>query len=322
MGWLLKRKEVAPSTMHNLLVESFGQVRKDVQNVYDWLKFLYNQTNHQQQLLEDQRKEIQQLRSQVALMPQNKEEVRALIDAYYDLEPLIQHVERMEQRIEHVSKNREPQMQVSEVIQQAREGLTAELAQHVTDQVSSHQSRIAADLKEEVERQVAQRMAELEAQHPVQEQSESEMHAINSRLESIQSELSRLGERAIGQAPPPPSVPQVQQVVPQQQWLPPQQVAQSAQRPMSNLQEKMMRSLARNSKDYVKNTILGMIQKYQKITGLQLREILVEEQGLVSRSSFYRLLGELENETQGLSVIEHGKEKIYIIEQPVPQQQA
>jgi len=262
------------------------------------------------------------LRSQVALMPQNKEEVRALIDAYYDLEPLIQHVERMEQRIEHVSKNREPQMQVSEVIQQAREGLTAELAQHVTDQVSSHQSRIAADLKEEVERQVAQRMAELEAQHPVQEQSESEMHAINSRLESIQSELSRLGERAIGQAPPPPSVPQVQQVVPQQQWLPPQQVAQSAQRPMSNLQEKMMRSLARNSKDYVKNTILGMIQKYQKITGLQLREILVEEQGLVSRSSFYRLLGELENETQGLSVIEHGKEKIYIIEQPVPQQQA
>src|SRR3989344_513376 len=177
MGWLLKRREVAPSTMHNLLVESFGQVRKDVQNVYDWLKFLYNQTNHQQQLLEDQRKEIQQLRSQVALMPQNKEEVRALIDAYYDLEPLIQHVERMEQRIEHVSKNREPQMQVSEVIQQAREGLTAELAQHVTDQVSSHQSRIAADLKEEVERQVAQRMAELEAQHPVQEQSESEMHA-------------------------------------------------------------------------------------------------------------------------------------------------
>ena len=83
-----------------------------------------------------------------------------------------------------------------------------------------------------------------------------------------------------------------------------------------------MRSLARNSKDYVKNAILGLIQKYQKITGLQLREILVEEQGLVSRSSFYRLLGELENETQGLSVIEHGKEKIYIMEQPAPQQEA
>jgi len=78
----------------------------------------------------------------------------------------------------------------------------------------------------------------------------------------------------------------------------------------SHLKEKVIREVARRSKDYVKNVIHNLIQKYEKASGLQLREIVVEEQKLVSKSSFYRLLQELEDERR-ISVLHRGKEKIY-----------
>ena len=78
----------------------------------------------------------------------------------------------------------------------------------------------------------------------------------------------------------------------------------------SHLKEKVVREVARRSKDYVKNVIHNLIQKYEKASGLQLREIVVEEQKLVSKSSFYRLLQELEDERR-ISVQQRGKEKTY-----------
>lgn len=78
----------------------------------------------------------------------------------------------------------------------------------------------------------------------------------------------------------------------------------------SHLKEKVIREVARRSKDYVKNVIHNLIQKYEKASGLQLREIVVEEQKLVSKSSFYRLLQELEDERR-IAVLHRGKEKIY-----------
>lgn len=76
------------------------------------------------------------------------------------------------------------------------------------------------------------------------------------------------------------------------------------------LKEKIVQRITRNSKDYVKGIILNMINKYGKISAMQLREMVVEEQGLVSRSSFYRLLEELEDEAD-LHVAQTGKEKVY-----------
>lgn len=78
-----------------------------------------------------------------------------------------------------------------------------------------------------------------------------------------------------------------------------------------NLKEKIFKKVTRHSKDYIKSMLLGYIKKYGKISGLQLREIVVEEQGLVSKSSFYRLLIELE-EDESLNVIHEGKEKHYV----------
>lgn len=83
------------------------------------------------------------------------------------------------------------------------------------------------------------------------------------------------------------------------------------QKPAPAIREKLMRKLARNSKDYIKNLILGLVHKYGKSSAMQLREMIVEEQGLTSKSSFYRILDELEREGQ-LERVSKGKQAVYV----------
>ena len=79
----------------------------------------------------------------------------------------------------------------------------------------------------------------------------------------------------------------------------------------TSIKERIIKKITRNSKDYVKSVILSMMKKYGKATGLQLKEIVVDEQALCSKSSFYRLLEELES-LDDISVIRSGKEKHYV----------
>jgi hypothetical protein len=78
------------------------------------------------------------------------------------------------------------------------------------------------------------------------------------------------------------------------------------------LREKIVQRITRNSKEYLKSMILNLITKYGKISALQLREIVVEEQGLASKSSFYRFIEELEEEG-AVSVVSTGKEKVLVV---------
>ncbi|MBI1935996.1 hypothetical protein HYS31_06155 [Candidatus Woesearchaeota archaeon] len=78
-----------------------------------------------------------------------------------------------------------------------------------------------------------------------------------------------------------------------------------------SIKEKIMRRLTRNSKEYVKSVILSCIKKYGKVSALQLREMIVDEQNFCSKSSFYRLLEELEGLDE-VGVVRLGKEKSYI----------
>ena len=86
---------------------------------------------------------------------------------------------------------------------------------------------------------------------------------------------------------------------------------QAPQEEESSLKERLMKKLVRNSKEYIKNLVLSLVHKYGKIGALQLREIIVEEQGLCSKSSFYRILEEMEDE-QKLQEISDGKHTIYV----------
>ena len=79
-----------------------------------------------------------------------------------------------------------------------------------------------------------------------------------------------------------------------------------------SMKEGIIKKLTRNSKEYVKSVILSYIKKYEKIAALQLKEIIVDEQNFCSKSSFYRLLEEIE-ESDDVGVIKHGKEKHYLV---------
>jgi len=78
----------------------------------------------------------------------------------------------------------------------------------------------------------------------------------------------------------------------------------------SSLREKMLKKITKNSKNYIKSTILTMMTKYSRISAFRLKEMVVEEQGLCSKSSFYRILEEIENDGD-FSVVWEGKEKVF-----------
>ena len=78
----------------------------------------------------------------------------------------------------------------------------------------------------------------------------------------------------------------------------------------TTIREKLIKKITQKSKDYVKNLLISYIRKYEKISALKLREMIVEEQGLASKSSFYRILEELES-FEELDVVKEGKEKYY-----------
>ncbi|MBR9691524.1 hypothetical protein GOV06_01945 [Candidatus Woesearchaeota archaeon] len=86
--------------------------------------------------------------------------------------------------------------------------------------------------------------------------------------------------------------------------------------PRAALKERLMRKISKNSKEYIKSVILGTIKKYGRISGPQLKEIVVEEQGICSKSSFYRLLQEIEEE-QDIASFTEGKEKTYFLKTQV-----
>ncbi|HLC62184.1 MAG TPA: hypothetical protein VJI52_04165 [Candidatus Nanoarchaeia archaeon] len=79
-----------------------------------------------------------------------------------------------------------------------------------------------------------------------------------------------------------------------------------------SMKEKIIKKITRNSKEYVKSVMISYIRKYEKISALQLKEMVVDEQNFCSKSSFYRLLEEIEQMGE-VGVMKAGKEKHYFL---------
>lgn len=79
------------------------------------------------------------------------------------------------------------------------------------------------------------------------------------------------------------------------------------------MREKLLKKLAKNSKEYVRKVIQNLVHKYGRISAMQLREMVVEEQGLCSKSTFYRILEEMEREAQ-LARAPGAKQAIYVVQ--------
>lgn len=126
-----------------------------------------------------------------------------------------------------------------------------------------------------------------------------DFNPIINRLKHIEDKISLLEMRK-------PEVKYVPKPAPQLAVVPPETPPKA-----SALQEKLMRRIVQNSKDYIKKTIQSLVHKYGRISALQLREIIVEEQGLCSKSSFYRILEEMERE-QSIAEVNDGKIKVFV----------
>jgi hypothetical protein len=82
----------------------------------------------------------------------------------------------------------------------------------------------------------------------------------------------------------------------------------------ATIREKVVKRVTRNSKEYVKQLVLSYIRKYTQIGALQLKDMVVHDQGLCSKSSFYRILDEIEA-LDDIGIIKKGKQKYYLYKQ-------
>jgi hypothetical protein len=203
--------------LHDVLTVSFGHVRQDTQNIFEWITYLYHTTIKQDQI-------INQLNHQLSLMPKSREELKQIIDQYYSYENFHKKITDLDLRVTSLVE-----LQKSEI-----EAIKRSLSLMPNNQ------------------------------------------AILDKVREIDERISYVETRK------KPSV-----------------------------KERIVKKITRNSKDYVKGVILSMLKKYGKATGLQLKEIVVDEQALCSKSSFYRLLEELEILDE-VSVARSGKEKHYL----------
>jgi len=131
-------------------------------------------------------------------------------------------------------------------------------------------------------RELSNKVDELAIAHSQAERTQFEKYAPQPRTQEMQTDISHIEKR----------------------------LEKLEQKKMS-MKEKIVKRLTRNSKEYVKSVILSYIRKYERISALQLKEIVVDEQNFCSKSSFYRLLEEIE-EVEGIGVLKHGKEKHYV----------
>ncbi|MDO8661446.1 MAG: hypothetical protein Q7K43_06150 [Candidatus Woesearchaeota archaeon] len=164
-------------------------------------------------------------------------------------------------------------------------------------------------IKERI-RLTEQKIIQMELQRSKIEQIDQKFQDLPQQLRTIRAQIELIHEEKIHEA----KTRELHEVQTQKQYRPTTDTDSINQRqPVSRFKEKVLKKLTQNSKEYVKGLILSHIHKYGKISGQQLRESIVDEQGLCSKSSFYRLLEEIEKEEQ-LTVLAEGKNKIYFTE--------
>jgi predicted RNase H-like nuclease (RuvC/YqgF family) len=260
MGFfLIPKRDEKLEQLNTTLNNSFGNVKRDIFKIFEWLNYLYHNNLHQSRVIED-------LQKQLKYMPKTQEEFKALIDAHYSLVPIQHKLSNISAKIDSFEE--------------------------------SHNEMIT--LKYHFD-EIKTKIHSLEA-------NQDSLRPLMQRLEEIKSKISALEE---AQEPLKKHLEEHTSIKPEM----PQNsvnIAYRQQQPSAimGIRERLIRKIAKSSKDHVKSLIKSLIIKYGQISALHLREIVVEEQGLSSKSSFYRILEELETD-EDISVMHDKKEKKY-----------
>lgn len=129
---------------------------------------------------------------------------------------------------------------------------------------------------------------------------------INEKVDSISAKKESAAGSAIQPQTYAPEYPEITKIE--------QRLSQLEEQKKATIREKVVKRVTRNSKEYVKNLILAYIRKYTQIGALQLKDMVVYDQGLCSKSSFYRLLDEIELSDE-IGTVKKGKQKYYLYKQ-------
>jgi|TARA_Y100000310_G_scaffold308649_1_gene351982 hypothetical protein len=131
-------------------------------------------------------------------------------------------------------------------------------------------------------------------------------YSFDNITERIKMINERIDTIAKGKQPHTPAHPEIHEIT--------QRLTQLEEQRKATIREKVVKRVTRNSKEYVKQLILSYIRKYTQISSLQLKDMIVYDQGLCSKSSFYRLLDEIEA-LEEIGTVKKVRQKYYLYKQ-------
>lgn len=287
--------------LHASLVESFGNVRKDTHSIRAWLNYLYQRGLEQEKHIALLRQELSRANSpedsktvagretanrfileKISLLNAKIESIKASGSA--DSEQCARRVSGMESALQGVKLS----IKKSEYSEERLHALSVDIAS-----IRSEQRQNLEELGVRIE--------------SLRRRLDSDREPVVRRLAELEERFNSI-KASIGQGPS--SGQDLNVVVGRLEKL---------EERKNSAKEKFIKKIAKDSREYLKGIILSYIKKYGRISAMQLKEMLVEEQGICSKSSFYRMLEEIEA-MDDIAILRKGKEKHYMAKASVKNQ--
>jgi hypothetical protein len=287
--------------LQEVLNASFQNVKQDTHVLFNYLANVYQNAQHQDQKIGWLHQEIQKSETTTsAIHHQQKEQqqdLRTIHERIFNQQELISNlqatdatqkllIEQLKSELEDIPKT--PQ-EIREIIDDmyAIEDMehTLDLTRHsIEDMRRNHSDLLRSHLElAEKQKAIPAQIATWQLKSDLQkEQIKEEIIDEKPKVEpKVRAEVESLTNRL-----------------------------DHLERKRTTIRERIVKKIVKNTKLYVKNLLIGYIKRYGKVSALQLKEMIVHDQQLCSKSSLYRMLDEIEREPD-IGVIKTGKEKHY-----------
>jgi len=278
MGLFSKKKKLETKSetgliqLNNQLTDSFSNVQKDTANIMKWLSYFYHKNLQQEELLR-------------TLSTKNSNQENLIEDLQDQNSKHEKELKNFKEELEYMPKSKEDIRKIVDEFYSY---------DHVLNRVQELDNRIEGLRKAGIE---------LHDSHHELSQKHSE---IEPKIDAIKSEIkAELSTKTASKAEISEPITSNSHIENLNKRL------EKLETRKATIKEKIIKRIAKKSKDYIKSIVLSYIRKYNEITALQLKEMIVEEQALCSKSSFYRLLEEIEQEPD-IGFVKKGKEKHYM----------
>ena len=105
MFWINQSAGKKIVQINHLVAKSFSNVKRDTQNIFQWLNFLY-QKNMQQE------NKIRQLELELSYIPKRPEDIRRIIDTYYSFENISERIKILSEKVDELKAKRQSELRM------------------------------------------------------------------------------------------------------------------------------------------------------------------------------------------------------------------